>query len=110
MLAKANFVGNYPDLSEAPMLVLFGGESGPSETLRFIEEKGGAGLWSWDIKTQAMDWSPGFYALLGADPGTVKPSYAEVYARTHPEDRRPPGQIEYVIAHALPIDRTFRVI
>jgi len=110
MLAKANFVGNFPGFSEAPMLVLFDGESGPSETLRFIEEKGGAGLWSWDMKTKAMDWSPGFYALLGADPSTVTPSYAEIYARTHPEDRRPPGQIEYVISHALPIDRTFRVI
>ncbi len=92
------------------MLVLFEGESGPSDTLRFIEEKGGAGLWSWDIKTKKMDWSPGFYALLGLDRNTAEPSYAEIYARTHPEDRRPPGQIEYVLDQALPIDRTFRVI
>jgi PAS domain S-box-containing protein len=92
------------------MLVLFEGESGPSDTLRFIEEKGGAGLWNWDIKTKKMDWSPGFFALLGLDPGTVEPSYSEVYARTHPEDRRPPGQIEHVLNQALPIDRTFRII
>src|SRR5689334_14254514 len=105
MLAKTNFVGNYPEESEVAMLVLFSGESGPSETLRFIEEKGGAGLWSWDAKTQSMDWSPGFYALLGADLATV-PSFAEIQARIHPEDRRPPGQMEYVLAHALPIDRT----
>lgn len=92
------------------MLVLFEGESGTSETLRFIEEKGGAGLWSWDIKAKTMDWSPGFYALLGLEQGKVEPSYAEIYARTHPEDRRPPGQIEYVLDQALPIDRTFRII
>lgn len=92
------------------MLVLFEGESGPSDTLRFIEEKGGAGLWSWDVRTNSMDWSPGFYTLLGLQPGTVEPSYQEVYARTHPEDRRPPGQIEYVLSQTLPIDRTFRVI
>jgi PAS domain S-box-containing protein len=92
------------------MLVLFDGESGTSETLRFIEEKGGAGLWSWDIKANQMDWSPGFYALLGLEPGKVEPSYAEINARTHPEDRRPPGQIDHVLAQALPINRTFRII
>jgi PAS domain S-box-containing protein len=92
------------------MLVLFDGESGTSETLRFIEEKGGAGLWSWDIKANQMDWSPGFYALLGLEPGKVEPSYAEIAARTHPEDRRPPGQIDHVLAQALPINRTFRII
>jgi PAS domain S-box-containing protein len=40
----------------------------------------------------------------------VAPSFDEVYARTHPDDRRPPGQLEYLVQHALPIDRTFRII
>ena len=86
------------------------GNQGPAKRFDFIEEKGGAGLWSWDIKTNTMDWSPGFYALFGLEPGKVEPSYAEINARTHPEDRRPPGQIEHVLSQALPINRTFRII
>jgi PAS domain S-box-containing protein len=92
------------------MLVLFEGSSGPAETLRFIEEKGGAGIWSWDLRTQKMEWSQGLFALLGLEPGSAEPSYALLRSMTHPEDRRPEGELERVVSDAMPTDREFRVI
>lgn len=92
------------------MLVLFEGPSGPAETLRFIEEKGGAGIWSWDLKTQKMKWSRGVYALLGLEPDVAEPSYNLLRSMTHPEDRRPEGELERVVSDAMPLDREFRII
>lgn len=92
------------------MLVLFEGDTGPAETLRFIEEKGGAGIWSWDLRTQKMEWSRGVYALLGLEPDSVEPSYRLLRSMTHPDDRRPEGELERVVNDAMPIDREFRVI
>src|SRR5690554_2876225 len=92
------------------MLVLFEGDNGPAETLRFIEEKGGAGIWSWDLRTQKMEWSRGVYALLGLEPDSAKPSYSLLRSMIHPDDRRPEGELERVVNDAMPIDREFRVI
>lgn len=39
------------------MLLLFDGEQGAINTLRFVEEKIGVGLWSLDIETDRMEWS-----------------------------------------------------
>ena len=50
------------------MLLLFDGDLGARETLRFIEEKLGAGIWSWDLLSGNMQWSHGFFSLLGVEP------------------------------------------
>jgi hypothetical protein len=60
---------------------------GLSDILRFTEEKLGAGIWRCDAAGR-MQWSRGFYGLLGLDSHTVAPSYAEIQRRIHPEDRR----------------------
>lgn len=59
----------------------------PSEILRFFEEKFGTGVCRYDAEGR-MQWSRGFYGLLGLDPDAVAPSYAEIERRIHPEDRR----------------------
>ncbi|MGE3146049.1 MAG: PAS domain-containing protein [Pseudorhodoplanes sp.] len=92
------------------MLELFEGPDGPKATLRFIEEKGGVGLWSWDLQSRKHGWSAGIFALLGVSPDTHTPSYELFNSLVHPEDRRPPGEIEHILQNALPIDRTFRII
>jgi PAS domain S-box-containing protein len=92
------------------MFVLYEGVDGPEATLRFVEEKGRAGLWSWDLQSQKHRWSPGMFELLGFDPKEVEPSHERFSSLVHPEDRRPPGQIEHLVNQALPIDRTFRII
>jgi hypothetical protein len=64
------------------------GESGSTETLRFLEKKASAGIWSVDFATRKMSWSAGMYELLGLDPNTVAPSYAAFVELLHPDDRR----------------------
>ncbi|GIK82413.1 MAG: PAS domain-containing protein [Pseudorhodoplanes sp.] len=92
------------------MLTLFEGENGASETIRFIEEKGGAGLWTYELKTRKSEWSQGQFALLGLQPGQAEASHELFESLTHPEDRRPPGQFNHIVTHALPINRTVRII
>jgi PAS domain-containing protein len=58
------------------MLVLFSGENGPRDTIRFIEEKAAAGIWFCDLKTRKMEWSSGFFRLLGLEPDSAEPSFA----------------------------------
>ncbi len=50
-------------------MLLFEGETGAEETLRFLERKAGVGIWSVDLVTRKMAWSDGFYALLGLTRG-----------------------------------------
>src|SRR5581483_644832 len=33
------------------------------------------GIWEYNISTKDVKWSPGFYALLGYQPGEIAPSY-----------------------------------
>jgi PAS domain-containing protein/DNA-binding Xre family transcriptional regulator len=81
----------------------------PSDILRFFEEKFGAGVWRYDSEGR-MQWSRGFYSLLGLDPDAVAPSYAEIESRIHPEDRWPQrDQRELSLDRSL-LDGEFRII
>ncbi|MBY0381408.1 MAG: PAS domain-containing protein [Xanthobacteraceae bacterium] len=92
------------------MLILFDGNFGHRDTLRFLEEKLGAGLFSWDIAQDRLLWSGGMFALFGFAPGAVEPTRALVESMTHPQDRRPPNSLERAIQQGLPLDRQFRII
>jgi PAS domain S-box-containing protein len=91
------------------MLTLFEGEHSLRNTLRFIEEKGGVGLWAWDLESQKMQWSPGFFRLLGLEPGSEEPSYALLQEMVHPDDRHPPGEIERLLSQGGKFEREFRI-
>ena len=92
------------------LLILFDGNFGPRDTLRFLEDKLGAGLFSWDIAQDRLLWSGGMFALFGFAPGAVEPTLPMVESMTHPEDRRPPNSLERAIQLGLPFDRQFRII
>lgn len=92
------------------MLLLFDGDQGAINTLRFVEEKIGVGLWSLDIETDRMEWSSGFYALLGLDPGSVEPSLSLFRSMMHPEDRLSRQDIDRIMQEGIPIERDFRII
>lgn len=82
---------------------------GISDVLRLIEEKLGAGVWRCDAAGQ-MQWSRGFFRLLGLDPHAVSPSYTEIQRRIHPDDRGPTrGPSELMIDRTL-LDGEFRII
>ena len=89
---------------------LLEGESGPLETLRYLEEKAGAGIWSLDFASRKMAWSDGFFVLLGLKPGSVEPSYAAIVELMHPDDRRPAGEFDRILGEGLPLDRELRII
>ncbi|MBV8763395.1 MAG: PAS domain-containing protein [Hyphomicrobiales bacterium] len=103
------------------MIVLFGGEYGAIDTLRFIEEKLGIGLsdldidprsgdWSRGLYSRAMRWSTGVYRLLGLEPRGVEPSYSLLESLIHPDDRKLPSDLDDAMHAAEPQDREFRII
>ena len=81
----------------------------PSDILRFFEEKFGTGVWRCDPEGR-MQWSRGFYSLLGLDPDAVAPTYAEIERRIHPEDRRPPHDPRELVFDRSLLDGEFRII
>lgn len=92
------------------MLTLFDGTLGAQETLRFVEEKLHAGIWSWDLATGDMEWSHGFYALLGVEQDSIRPSSAILSQMVHPEDRLPSEAVGLALHEGLPAEWEFRII
>lgn len=92
------------------MLHLFEGEHAQRDTLRFIEEKLGIGLWCWNITTNKMKWSRGVYHLLGHEPDSVEPSIELITSMTHPSDLLAAAEISRLLNEGLPIEREFRII
>jgi diguanylate cyclase (GGDEF)-like protein/PAS domain S-box-containing protein len=45
------------------------------------------GMWTWDAATQAMEWSPELFDIVGADPDAVIPSPEAMAALLDPADR-----------------------
>ena len=92
------------------MLALFEGDNGVNETFRHIEKQLGCGCWIWNLQTDRMEWSSGFYDLLGVGRGTMPASMAALKQLIHPDDRPPQAEIDRVIRDASSVRRKFRVI
>lgn len=92
------------------MLDLFEGDFGPRETLKFIEDKLGAGIWRWDIASGDMQWSRGFFALIGLEFGAINPSFSTLQQMIHPEDRFAGDELSEFLRAGTPLEREFRVI
>jgi PAS domain S-box-containing protein len=91
-------------------LLQFKGHLGPADVLRFIEEKLGAGIWYYDAAAGQMQWSRGFYELLGLDPSKVVPSYAEIDQRIHPDDCHPRRDFSELLRDRSSIEGEVRII
>jgi diguanylate cyclase (GGDEF)-like protein/PAS domain S-box-containing protein len=52
-----------------------------------VERVAGTGFWEFDPATGTTYWSPGHYAVMGIEPGTVVPGPEAVLAAVHPDDR-----------------------
>jgi PAS domain S-box-containing protein len=57
------------------------------EMLALAEEMSGLGRWRFDLSDQSVIWSDAVYRIHGRDRATFDPSYADVLADYHPEDR-----------------------
>jgi PAS domain S-box-containing protein len=82
---------------------------GLSDVLYLVEEKLGAGVWRSDAAGR-MQWSRGFYGLLGLDPHTVAPSYEELQRRIHPDDRSPNRDPGGLMFDRSLLDRELRIV
>ncbi len=80
------------------------------EFLRLLEIRGLTGSWGWTFATDEHVWSPGLYRLLGLDRGMVRPSYANLLAMVHPEDRFDLATAAQLIQGGTLRDQTVRVI
>jgi PAS domain S-box-containing protein len=55
--------------------------------LETTQQMAGLGYWQFDLETQNIYWSPQTYEICGYDPQQNPPSYDDLIARIHPEDR-----------------------
>ena len=45
------------------------------------------GSWSFDVRTQALTWSPETFRILGLDPKKGEPTFPELVNLIHPSDK-----------------------
>jgi len=79
------------------------------ETLLFVEERAGLGLFLWDLETDEVQWSDGMFALFGMKPG-AKPSSALFLSMTHPDDRISSGWLRHEAKEGRLLDRDYRIV
>ena len=56
------------------------------ERLHLAMESGKVGTWEWNVATGEVQWSHGFYKLLGYQPDEVTPTRQTFRQRIHPQD------------------------
>jgi PAS domain-containing protein len=91
------------------MSVRFGSKIDNYETLLFLEERIGLGLFVWDLESDDIQWSDGMFALFGMKPGE-KPSAALFLSMTHPDDRISSGWLRHEAREGRLLDRDFRIV
>jgi PAS domain S-box-containing protein len=68
-----------------------------AERLSLALDVGKMGVWDWDMRTGAVEWSDYHYSLAGYKVGEVIPSYEAWRARVHPDDLQ---KVEAKLDHA----------
>ncbi|WP_165982306.1 PAS domain-containing protein [Dankookia rubra] len=54
--------------------------------LRLALEAGGMGYWSWDLRTDQLEWDARQFKLFGLDPARGQPSGEDALSTVHPDD------------------------
>lgn len=67
--------------------------SGEAERYRLALEAIDDGVWDWDVRTESIYCSPGYYRMLGYPPVASSIRYADWLAEIHPDDRAEPGAL-----------------
>ncbi|OYD83879.1 PAS domain-containing protein [Azospirillum brasilense] len=68
------------------------------ERLNFALASANAGIWDWDIRSGALTWSEGVYALHGLAPELFTPTYEAWLPWVHPDDR---DSVQHAVRAAL---------
>ena len=56
--------------------------------LRLVQTAGRLGTWDWDLRSNAVNWSPELEELHGLEPGTFDGTFDFVLSKIHPDDRQ----------------------
>lgn len=92
------------------MLNLFQGDFGTRDTFRFIEEMLDAGTWCWNFESDEMEWSRGFWRLVGLDPGSLQPNFSNLKRALHPDDRQALDDLKQTLRDMVPAAQKFRTL
>lgn len=74
-------------------------------SLQLAVEAAGVGLWTWDVGTDAVTWSPEVYRMLGIQEGALQLSGKQFFALIHDEDR---ARVEAEVRNASREGRPYR--
>lgn len=78
------------------------------ERLRLAQNAGGIGCWDFDVTTDVVHWSEGFYRLWGLDPA-IRPTKELFFSLIHPDDRaRTRADVERVLQKGDRLHLEFR--
>jgi PAS domain S-box-containing protein len=80
------------------------------ERLELVLRGSSVGFWEWDIRADAIFWSPRYLEILGLPGGVVDRTFADFVNRQHPDDRAHIRQaMRDHLEHRLPYDIEFRL-
>ncbi|MGE4423829.1 MAG: ATP-binding protein [Pseudodesulfovibrio sp.] len=69
------------------------------ERLQMSLEATSDGLWDWSMDSEKVYFSPGYFTMLGYEPGAFPPAYESWLELLHPDDRD--RAVDVVTAHVL---------
>jgi PAS domain S-box-containing protein len=79
--------------------------------LRLALESSNTGLWTWDLATDRVVWSPEVHVLLGVRGEHFDGTGASFFALVHPEDRaRVQASVHEALAHGTLYECEFRIL
>jgi len=90
------------------MLIIFEGDTAARDTFRFFEEKLNAGLWSWNVEADHMEWSVNLFRLLGFEPNSLQPTFTMFANMVLPEDRKLAVDLETLARRGLEFSGSLR--
>ena len=91
------------------MSVRFGGKLDTYDTLLFLEERLGLGLFVWNLDTDEVQWSDGMCAVFGLRVGSIEPTIDLMTSMTHPDDRISTGWLKHAVKDGKALDRDVRI-
>lgn len=79
--------------------------------LRLALEASRTGIWTWDLATDAVEWTPECYEVLGVAAGAFSGTGAAFFALVHPADReRVEASVRSAIARRVVYTCEFRIV
>ncbi len=80
------------------------------ERLRLALEGTTDGIWDWDLKTGAVNFSPRYYTMLGYEPDEFPPAYESWRRMVHPDDVQAAEEaVEQALVQHIPFAVEFRM-